>query len=268
MRERRDGEARRHQLSRGVHGAPACLSLLGAAARSARCSSNNVRRRPDGSAGRELLTSPAASPRKHQKQHRRAGLTSCSTPGAQGSAERLELLLLLKADMLQGQTEFNQKSSGALRPSAPTEGLQDGRARFLACFRRAGLHRMSPSRSSSEGAGAPLHRPELPPLVSARPSPLSRCEGDAQQRRTPRGVAREEVGGERGRGEVRKQLSLARSLSPSLSKQVWLEINCSYQRGNSLSAHVSSLFTVLVPNLSLKAPPQRAEISGEQKETC
>lgn len=146
-RERRDGEARRvtsTQLNRGVHGAPSSLLLLGEAARSAVCLMVTLDVVLAALPGRELLTSLVALPQKHQKQHRHTGLTSCSTPWL-GSVERLEFLLLLKADMLQGQTEFNQKSSGALQSSVPREGLQDGRAHFLAWLRRAGLHQMSTS---------------------------------------------------------------------------------------------------------------------------
>lgn len=63
--------------------------------------------------GVNLQPWPVPSPRSptaRQKYHRHAGLTSCSTPWMD-SGDCLQFLLLLKADMLEGQTEFNQNWS-------------------------------------------------------------------------------------------------------------------------------------------------------------
>lgn len=66
--------------------------------------------------GRELEPWPVPSPRSptaRQEYHRQMGLTSCSTLWA-GSGDCLEFLLLLKADMLEGQVECNQIWTGDL----------------------------------------------------------------------------------------------------------------------------------------------------------
>lgn len=226
-RERRGGEARRvtgTQLNRGVHGAPASLLLLAGAARSACCLMVTSDIVLTALPGRELLTWLVALPQKHQNQHRHTGLTSCSAPWLD-SVEPLEFLLLLKADMLQGQTEFNQKSSGALQSSVPREGLQDGSAHFLAWFRRAGA---PPNVLKVSDLARPKgRRRRFIGLKSSRSSllPPHLCPGVREKhssRERDTALQEEKWEEEEGGGEVRQQWVEALSLSLSLDRPLAL----------------------------------------------
>lgn len=79
------------------------------------------------SAGTRAWPEPSPrSPSARQKYHRHTGLTGCSTLWMH-SGDCLEFLLLLKADMLEGQMEFNHNCSAALLSSLSRE---DPRSRF------------------------------------------------------------------------------------------------------------------------------------------
>lgn len=171
--------------------------------------------------------------------------------------ERLELLLLLKADMLQGQTEFNQKSSGALQCGVPGEARQDGRAHFLACLRRAGLHHII-GLSSNRSSRLPPH---LCPGVREK---HSSGEGDA--------ALREEKWEEKeGGGEVRQQWVEALSRA-SLSGSVRAGMAGDYLQLPKWEIHFLPTPLCCLPcyfqTTALSDTRQRAEIRGGKKGTC
>lgn len=201
--------------------------------------------------GREPLTWLVPPPHKHQKQQRHTGLTS--TPWVD-SVACLEVELL-KADVLRGQREFTQKSSAALQSCIPREGPRSllgmeglislpgsGEPGSTKCLRASDLASAGP-KGLRLANGSSLLSPHLRPGVLRRSTAENATA--LQEKRWE-----EKEGG----GEVRKQwveaLSLHRSLTPSLSKQVRLELIRRYQSQNSLSAHaaVPSVFQPSFPN--------------------